>query len=133
MTFSELMLILLDCSQGGRQLFRVLAEFRFASCLGLQVIVPKGFVTDFASVPRIFWRLFPPTGQHARASVVHDYLYTAEADCPRFLADAIFRHAMEISGVPWWKRTAMYYAVRMFGSRAYQREPIDRPQANGRA
>lgn len=121
MTFSELMLILMDCSDHGRQLFRVLAEFRFASCLGLQVIVPKDFVTDFASVPRVFWRFFPPTGQHARASVVHDYLYTKEADCPRFLADAVFRHAMEISGVPWWKRTAMYYAVRLFGGRAYQR------------
>jgi hypothetical protein len=27
------------------------------------VIVPAGFVTDFASVPRIFWRVIgPPTG-----------------------------------------------------------------------
>lgn len=121
MTFSELMLILLDKSSGGRQIYKVMAEFRFSSCLGIQVLVPKDFETDFASVPRLFWWIFPPTGQHARASVVHDFLYSAAGDCPRFLADAVFRHAMEVSGVNWWRRCVMYYAVRTFGWLTYRR------------
>lgn len=37
--------------------------------------VPAGFVTDFATVPRVFWILLPPDGKYARASSIHDYLY----------------------------------------------------------
>lgn len=39
--------------------------------------VPVGFETDFASVPRPLWPLFPPTGRYTRAAVLHDWLYTA--------------------------------------------------------
>ncbi len=37
--------------------------------------VPAGFVTDLASVPRIFWTLLPPDGKYAKAAIIHDYLY----------------------------------------------------------
>lgn len=37
--------------------------------------VPAGFVTDFASIPRAFWVVLPPTGKYGKAAVVHDYLY----------------------------------------------------------
>ena len=36
------------------------------------IVVPVGFVTDFASVPRAFWSLYPPTGPWAPAAIVHD-------------------------------------------------------------
>jgi hypothetical protein len=36
------------------------------------------------------------------------------------LADAIFRHAMQVSGVALWKRWLMWFAVRLFGWTAYQ-------------
>jgi hypothetical protein len=39
------------------------------------VVVPKGFETDFASVPRVFWTIIPPDGKYTKAAVVHDYLY----------------------------------------------------------
>ncbi|WP_250530524.1 DUF1353 domain-containing protein, partial [Caballeronia sp. ATUFL_F1_KS4A] len=29
------------------------------------VIVPTGFVTDLASIPRIFWSVLPPDGDYA--------------------------------------------------------------------
>ena len=32
--------------------------------------VPKGFVTDFASVPRPIWWLFPPWAKYGNATVV---------------------------------------------------------------
>ena len=45
--------------------------------LGERVIeVPQGFETDFASVPRFFWRVVPPWGRYSPAAVVHDYLYS---------------------------------------------------------
>lgn len=79
----------------------------------LQLYVPRGFVTDFASVPRFFWRVLPPNGPYRVAAIVHDFLYTTS--CDRFLADAIFRDLMKRTGVVMWKRIVMYYAVRVFG------------------
>lgn len=39
------------------------------------IIVPAGFVTDFASTPRALWSVLPPTGRYQLAAVVHDFLY----------------------------------------------------------
>ena len=39
------------------------------------VQVPVGFVTDFASIPRLFWSLLRPDGLYAYAAIIHDYLY----------------------------------------------------------
>lgn len=44
--------------------------------------VPAGFVTDFASIPRAFWVVFPPTGKYGKAAVVHDYLYVMGGKIP---------------------------------------------------
>jgi hypothetical protein len=38
--------------------------------------VPVGYVTDFASVPRPLWILFPQSGRWDTAAVVHDWLIT---------------------------------------------------------
>jgi len=80
------------------------------------ITVPAGYRTDFASVPRIFWRIIPPVGRYGKAAVVHDWLYDTESR-PRKEADKIFLEAMEVLEVPKWKRKAMYYAVRWFASR----------------
>lgn len=40
-------------------------------------VVPAGFVTDFASVPRWLWSIFPPHGRYSPAAVFHDWLYQA--------------------------------------------------------
>ena len=77
------------------------------------VVVPKGFISDAASIPRLLWPLFPPDGPWLRASVIHDYLYSI--DCPRWMSDAIFRNVMRADGVPLWKRWPIFYAVRIFG------------------
>jgi Protein of unknown function (DUF1353) len=39
------------------------------------IVVPAGFVTDFASTPRALWSVIPPTGRYQLAAVVHDFLY----------------------------------------------------------
>lgn len=88
--------------------------------LRIRVIVPMGFRTDFASIPRPFWRLYNPTGPWRTAAVVHDYLYSKRARCPRFLADAVFRHLMQEARCHCWARLPIYYAVRCFGWTAYR-------------
>ncbi|ECW0107059.1 DUF1353 domain-containing protein [Salmonella enterica] len=80
--------------------------------------VPAGFVTDLATVPRIFWILLPPDGKYAKAAIIHDYLYD-NALRTKQEADRIFLDGMTVLGVPKWKRTVMYWAVRLFGRGRY--------------
>lgn len=88
---------------------------------GILVNVPAGYRTDFASVPRLFWRIFPPIGRYSRAAIVHDYFYTNATGCSRFLADAMFRELMFQLAVPMWKRVLMFYAVRIGGASGWER------------
>ena len=87
---------------------------------GDKITVPKGFTTDFASIPRLFWSILPPWGKYGKAAVIHDYLYW-EAERPRKDADKIFLEAMTVLSVNYFYRNIMYRAVRMFGSHAYNR------------
>ena len=101
----------------GRQ-WRVTSYFTYRHPSGT-ITVPAGFLTDFASVPRFFWRLFPPTGEYGLAAVVHDFLYAHPARRTRADVDSIFLDAMTDLGVGWWTRKTMYRAVRMFGQAAW--------------
>lgn len=41
----------------------------------IKFILPKGYTTDGASVPRLFWSLYPPyKPEWLTACVIHDYL-----------------------------------------------------------
>lgn len=97
----------------------LLAPLAFSSALlDRLVIVPEGFVTDFASVPRApltYW-LFGGIGDEA--AVVHDFLYET-GDVTRDLADLVYGEALEACGVARWRRTAMVLAVQLFGSSRY--------------
>lgn len=96
---------------------RLLQPFR-VNVEGRGIEAPKGFETDFASVPRVFWRIVPPWGRYSPAAVIHDYLYFT-GQVPRAEADAVFLTLMERLGVPAWKRSIMYRAVRIFGKAAW--------------
>jgi hypothetical protein len=95
---------------------------------GEPITVPADFVTDFASVPRLFWRLLPPTGMYGKAAVIHDYLYQTQ-DRSRADADRIFIEAMEVLGVSRVTRQAMYRAVRLCGWYPWQRYAQERNAA----
>jgi len=84
------------------------------------IYVPSGFITDFASVPKIFWPIISPTGIHGKAAVVHDYCY-ATACYTRSKSDKIFLEAMEVLEVTKWKREVMYQSVVCFGLVAWNR------------
>lgn len=84
------------------------------------ICVPAGFVTDFASVPRLLWAIFPPHGKWAKAAIVHDFLYTKPHTRSKEECDLIFLEAMSVLGVPVVTRKLMYWAVRFFGREAYE-------------
>lgn len=82
------------------------------------VVVPIGFTTDFASVPRLFWTILPPDGTYTQAAVLHDYLYHTQ-QYSRKRSDEIFYEAMGILKVPRWKKWIMYKCVRLFGGKGW--------------
>ena len=94
--------------------FELLADCIYVTKDGERVEVPAGFFTDFASIPRVFWRLAPKSGKHNRAAVIHDWLCEMR---PYTVArtSAIFLEALEACGVGVLRRRAMWAAVRMFG------------------
>lgn len=122
-------------SREGRYCVRLLEalEYRVGSADSAEIItVPSGFVTDFASIPWGLWNLFPPLGLWARPAIIHDYLYdrggmTARRTYTRKEADMIFREAMEVVGVPAWRRQVMYGAVRLGGGGGWNRAGFRRP------
>ena len=63
--------------------------------LGIEIIqgieIPKGFITDGATVPRLLWPILPPISSYLEATVVHDYLIDTGVN--RYEADKIFRLA----------------------------------------
>ncbi len=88
---------------------------------GDKIVVPKGFQTDFASIPRFFWRIMPPDGEYTKSAIIHDYLYNTR-ERPREIADKIFLEAMGVLGVPGWKKNIIFRAVRIFGGFAWKKK-----------
>ena len=94
------------------------------------VSVPKGYITDLASVPRFCWAFIAPFDV-ARAAFVHDILYEkintaykgekilTKHDRERYrkVADDVFKEGMEsaVPPVPKLKIWAAYNAVRVVG------------------
>jgi len=103
--------MLVEMLREGRRV-RLAEPFSF-TIDGELLTIPKGFITDFASVPRFFWRICPPWGRSWRAATIHDFLYSI--GYPRERADLYFKDAMMLDGVPWWRREMMFRAVRVFG------------------
>ena len=91
----------------------------------LRYEVPAGFVTDFASVPRLLWPILPPYGRYGKAAVLHDWLYRS-ALVDRDEADFIFKEAMEILGVAQWKTRLLYWGVRIFGAKRFKQSRKER-------
>ena len=75
--------------------------------------VPKGFIFDFASIPKLLWSIVgSPTGRYGPAALIHDFLCSTN-EYPRKVSDRIFLEAMKDCGVPYLKRMVMYWAVRV--------------------
>lgn len=126
--------------QLGKDHWRTLEGFRYY--LGEKysdswVYIPEGYLTDGASVPRIFWGLLPPWGEYGQAAIVHDYLCEflsitvggVPVSITRKRADEIFHEAMKVLGVPAYKRLPMFYAVSAYRMAAGITEPTSTPLA----
>src|SRR4051812_41087956 len=78
-------------------------------------VIPAGFHTDFASVPRLFVWLVPRYGRYTKAVILHDYLWSKarRGEVPFVDADGILRRTMRELGVAFLRRWLMWAAVRL--------------------
>lgn len=81
------------------------------------VDLPIGEETDFASIPRFFWRIMHPTHKHiGKAAVTHDHYYrTPSCSVTREQADHMLRAGMLALGCPKWKAEVCFQILRRFG------------------
>ena len=84
------------------------------------LVVPAGFKSDGASVPRFFWRFLghPFDRHHLRAGVRHDYRYACGV-VPRKDCDRMYRNDLKADGLGFIKRNLEYIGVRVFGRSHY--------------
>lgn len=98
--------------------FELARPYRFQHVDGTTILIPEGYASDFASIPRIFWTLIPPHGRTAEASVLHDYLYDTRTGS-RLDADLLFYRCIE-PVVPKWQSLMMFLSVRLFGKKWWE-------------
>jgi hypothetical protein len=85
-----------------------------------KVQVPIGFVTDFASIPRVFWTVLPPDGTYTYAAIIHDYLYWDQSVSKKD-ADMIMKFVMEEFKVDAASAATIYRAVDLMGQSAWDK------------
>lgn len=133
----KLVLVLLDNKDGpsirnGRSLWAVqrALEYQAGDDPNELIIVPAGFVTDLASVPRMVWSFYPPDGPWAKAAIIHDFLYwtkgtgewhgrvgiTRAEQYSRKDADDILKEAMADRKVGKWEQFVIWASVRLGGA-----------------
>lgn len=114
----------------GKDWWVVDSEYHLHSAEG-HLVIPTGFLTDGASVPRAFWGLLQPMSEYTAIAVIHDFFYRHKGvvkwqshtlggttiEVTRRRADVIFRDGMIFLNVAKWKVPVMYQAVRKFGPR----------------
>lgn len=87
---------------------------------GRHLSVPAGFVTDLATIPRIFWSFDSPfDGKYMSSAILHDYLYACSLTHDRREADKILYTAMREEGSSKWTANKFYFAVRIGGGSHY--------------
>ena len=91
------------------------------------IFIPAGFITDFASVPRLFFFL-PDWATYSKSPVLHDWLYRVKMingkKISRKKADQVFLEAMKVDWrhhrSRWGIATLEYIAVRLFAFLAWR-------------
>ena len=102
-----------------KDLYRLTEDYRI-KVNGISISVPKGFVSDGISCPRIFWAIARPNGLGRAGALIHDWLYcnkgtAGELNLSRKVVDRIFRKILIESGVSIGKSNLLYRMVRWFG------------------
>jgi len=117
-----------------RPSFELISDWKFKVDEDTELIVPKGFVVNGASVPRFFWFMMSPVGVLFLPSIIHDYAYVKgkvlvlQSNEYRWITgksrtyyDRLFLKVAQ-SVNPWsWKSRVAYYALVFGGQSAWDK------------
>lgn len=100
-----------------------LKKYNYKTCQKIRVtiddkkyVIPKGFKTDLASIPRILWPIIAPQYSGFIApSILHDYLYRCNNHVTRLYADEVLYSALIVENVTAFTASKFFLAVRLFG------------------
>ena len=112
-----------DTAASGRGIWRVEQPFTYQSdILGKTITVEPGFLTDYASVPRVpvAYLLFGDTSH--RAAVLHDWLYHHHEVCDEQTANRVLLEASKVEGIPAWRRLGIYLGVKIGGESSWEED-----------
>lgn len=114
-----------DSENSGRGSWKLMSDLLYQSDIAKMVIkVPAGFITDYASVPRLPIVFLFCGDTASKAAVIHDYLYRSGI-LPRNVCDAVLREAAVCDNVPKWRAFLLWSGVRMFGGWFYRSPPSE--------
>ena len=114
---------------------RLVHRFRYRIPDTKEIIeAEEGFITDFASIPRLLRMVITGQDNTKQPAVIHDKGYRSdrihanrlEKYKARKRVDKIFYMGMRESGVPWWKRRMAYRGVRVGGMFSWVGKTIDK-------
>jgi hypothetical protein len=76
--------------------------------------IPKGFISDGASIPKAFWKIIgtPFSPSFIEAAIVHDFLISKQYNAKH--SDQMFYDMLVYTGVSIVKARVMYIAIRLF-------------------
>ena len=81
-----------------------------------KITIKKGFITDFASIPRILWNIFPPWDEIWGLSTIgHDGLYSIHAWENREMCDRFIGEGVESQGGGEFTQHSFYDQLRLWG------------------
>ena len=87
------------------------------------LIIPKGFKTDLASIPRFFWPIAAPHDyKNIAPAVIHDYQYTCPNNLTRKQIDSIFYSSLIDNRVNPVVAYGFWLAVRIGGSSHFSKD-----------
>jgi hypothetical protein len=112
-----------DVDATGRGFWMVREPFQyFSDILGAMITVEAGFITDFASVPRVPF-IYDLLGDTAhKPAVIHDWLYHHHEVCDEQKANDIFREACINDGVPEWRLFSLWVGVVLGGKTGWDED-----------
>ncbi len=117
----------LKTDQTDRRTYKLLDDLVLADEEQRTIVVPAGFITDFASIQVLhnafLFVLFAlVSGYGNYAATVHDFLYS-EGRVNRKEADAVLYRALRAEGVARWRAYLFWLGVRIGGAKHFTKTP----------
>lgn len=110
---------------GEGKTWRLDAPVVYRAGTGDSLVVPAGFVAEFAPVPRWFHPYLTPADPLAGPAIVIDYLYWT-ARCTRAESDGVFRRALLEQGIADTLVAQLHNASASWGGTAWRDYARDR-------